>query len=107
MFDSLSILYLDTQNSFRRYGVQFAVEIKDLRMETSENVPSGGKRLVEAMKHYCGGGERLKPLSRDEEEEGIKVFAAVQRLRSSNATGLKERKDSELTHHRNLFLSFD
>lgn len=80
MFDSLSVLHLETQNSFCRCGVQFAVKIKDLRTETSENVPSGGKRLVEAMKHYCGGWEPLKPLSRDEEEEDIKVFAVVQRL---------------------------
>ncbi|CAO2613971.1 hypothetical protein LEMLEM_LOCUS16346 [Lemmus lemmus] len=65
MFDSLAILYLETQNSFCLYGVQFAAEIKDLRPETSENFPSGGKRFVEAMKHYCRGWELLKPLSTD------------------------------------------
>lgn len=38
-----------------QYDVKSAVEIKDLRTETSENFPSGGKSLVKGMKHCYGG----------------------------------------------------
>ena len=63
MFDNLSILgYPGTDKSFCQYDTQSVVEIKDLRTETSKHSPSGGKRLVEAMKHYSGDKVTEAPL---------------------------------------------
>ena len=97
---SLLILYLGTQNSFCQYGVQSAVEIKDLRTETSEIFPLRERDLLK-QGHTIMEAKSDWSLSSEMKRSGIKVFAATQRLaqselslkvKSSNAIELQERR---------------
>lgn len=105
----------DTEFIFASIVFDLAVEIKDLRTETSEIFPLRERDLLK-QRHTIMEAKSDWSLSSEMKRSGIKVFAATLRLaqselslkvKSSNAIELYRRGEhSQLIHHRN-FLSSD
>ena len=110
MCESLSVLgHLGTENSFCQYGYSICCCNKRPENWDHKKFPSGGKRLVEAMKHYSVDKEWLKPLFRWGGHKGFSCSSesgTVQKLRSSHAAGLKREKRLKIHPSQKLFLVF-